>query len=196
MRAAPDRQISLTDHDSRSMATSGQGSGIVGYNVQVAIDIKYHLTVVHDVINVGNNHSQLARTAKETKATPGMENLDVAADRGYFDSEEILACEEAGMITRRSSPPKASHSGGVRLMMTWAAASVLVTTAPWLGRGPVLPPPGQFREHVHIGTFQSNVRHLTMSAVVAEPNSSKACSADRAWHFPIGLAPVEVSYPT
>ena len=30
MLAAPDQQISLTDPDSRSMATSGRGSGVVG----------------------------------------------------------------------------------------------------------------------------------------------------------------------
>lgn len=53
MLAAPDRQISLTDPDSRSMATSGRGLRLVGYNVQVAVDTKHHLIVVHDVINIG-----------------------------------------------------------------------------------------------------------------------------------------------
>ena len=38
MLASPDQQVSLTDPDSRSMATSGRGSGVVGYNVQVAVD--------------------------------------------------------------------------------------------------------------------------------------------------------------
>lgn len=69
MLAAPDQQVSLTDPHSRSMATSGRGSGVVGYNVQVAVDTKHHLIVVHDVINVGNDRAQLARMAKETKAT-------------------------------------------------------------------------------------------------------------------------------
>jgi transposase len=75
MLAAPDQQISLTDPDSRSMATSGRGSGVVGYNVQVAVDTKHHLIVVHDVINVGNDRAQLARMAKETKVTLEMESL-------------------------------------------------------------------------------------------------------------------------
>jgi hypothetical protein len=35
---APDHQVSLTDPDARSMATSGRGTGIVGYNVQTAVD--------------------------------------------------------------------------------------------------------------------------------------------------------------
>ena len=104
MLATPDQQISLTDPDSRSMATSGRGSGVVGYNVQVAVDIKHHLIVTHDVTNVGNDRSQLARMSKETKATLGTEKLDVVSDRGYFDSQEILACEEAGITVTLPKP--------------------------------------------------------------------------------------------
>jgi transposase len=104
MLASPDQQVSLTDPDSRSMATSGRGSGVVGYNVQVAVDTKHHLVVVHDVINVGNDRAQLARMAKEAKATLGMDNLDVVADRGYFDSEEILACEESSIAVTLPKP--------------------------------------------------------------------------------------------
>src|SRR2546427_8089224 len=97
MLASPDRQISLTDPDSRSMATSGRGSGVVGYNVQIAVDTEHHLIVTHEVTNVGTDRSQLAHVAKETKATLQATSLDVVADRGYFNSEEILACEEAGI---------------------------------------------------------------------------------------------------
>jgi hypothetical protein len=68
MLAAPDQQISLTDPDSRSMATSGRGSGVVGYNVQVAVDTEHHLIVTHEVTNVGSDRSQLARVAKDAKA--------------------------------------------------------------------------------------------------------------------------------
>src|SRR6266581_6958295 len=91
MLATPDRQISLTDPDSRSMATSGRGSGVVGYNVQTAVDTENHLIVTHEVTNVGSDRSQLARVAKDAKATLQTENLDVVADRGYFSSGEILA---------------------------------------------------------------------------------------------------------
>ncbi len=59
MLATPDQQISLTDPDARSMATSGRGSGVVGYNVQAAVDTEYHLIVAHDVVNVGNDRAQL-----------------------------------------------------------------------------------------------------------------------------------------
>ena len=67
MLATPDQQISLTDPDARSMATSGRGSGVVGYNVQTAVDTKHHLIVTHDVTNVGTDRSQLASVAKEAK---------------------------------------------------------------------------------------------------------------------------------
>jgi hypothetical protein len=65
------------------MATSGRGSGVVGYNVQVAVDTEHHLIVMHEVTNVGTDRSQLAHVAKETKATLDVEKLDVVADRGY-----------------------------------------------------------------------------------------------------------------
>jgi transposase len=82
--AAPDRQISLTDPDARSMATSGRGSGMVGYNVQAAVDAEHHLIVAHEVINVGNDRGQLANMAGEAKVAMGSERLEVLADRGYF----------------------------------------------------------------------------------------------------------------
>src|ERR1700694_3125310 len=102
--AIPDQQISLTDPDARSMATSGRGSGVVGYNVQVAVDTEHHLIITHEVTNVGTDRSQLAHVAKEAKATLEATSLDVVADRGYFSSEEILACEEAGITVTLPKP--------------------------------------------------------------------------------------------
>ncbi len=109
MLAAPDQQISLTDPDARSMATSGRGSGVVGYNVQVAVDTAHHLIVTHEVTNVGTDRAQLAHMAKETKAALEVEKLDAVADRGYFNGEEILACEQAG-ITVTLPKPMTSNS--------------------------------------------------------------------------------------
>jgi transposase len=104
MLGAPDQQISLTDPDARSMATSGRGSGVVGYNVQVAVDIEHHLIITHEVTNVGTDRAQLAHVAKATKATLEATNLDVVADRGYFSSGEILACETAGITVTLPKP--------------------------------------------------------------------------------------------
>jgi transposase len=109
MLATPGQQISLTDPDARSMATSGRGSGVVGYNVQVAVDVKHHLIVTHEVTNVGTDRSQLSPMAKAAKATLGVEKLDVVADRGYFSGEEILACDNAG-ITVTLPKPMTSNS--------------------------------------------------------------------------------------
>jgi transposase len=104
MLAASDQQISLTDPDSRSMATSGRGSGVVGYNVQVAVDTEHHLIVTHDVTNVGSDRAQLSDMAKKAKATLDVTRLDAVADRGYFSSNEILACEEAGITVTLPKP--------------------------------------------------------------------------------------------
>jgi transposase len=97
VHAAPDQQVSLTDPDARSMATSGRGSGVVGYNVQAAVDAKHHLIVAHEVTNVGNDRAQLANVAGQAKTAMGTDRLDVLADRGYFSGEEVLACEPLGI---------------------------------------------------------------------------------------------------
>ena len=104
MLAAPDQQISLTDPDARSMATSGRGSGMVGYNVQTAVDTKHHLIVAHEVTNQGTDHAQLSAMAQQTKVALEVDSLDVVADRGYFTSTEILACEAAGITVTLPKP--------------------------------------------------------------------------------------------
>lgn len=91
------------------MAASGRGSGVVGDNVQVAVDTEHHLIVTHDVTNIGNDRGQLARMSKLAKETLDVEELEAAADRAYFDSQEILACEQAGVIV---TLPKPMTSGG------------------------------------------------------------------------------------
>jgi transposase len=97
VHAVPDKQISLTDPDARSMATSGKDTGLVGYNVQAVVDAKHHLIVAHEVTNVANDRSQLATMAKQAQAATGVRQLTAIADRGYFKGEEILACESAGV---------------------------------------------------------------------------------------------------
>jgi transposase len=97
LRDAPDQQVSLADPDARSMATSGRGTGIVGYNVQTAVDAKNHLIVAHEVTNVGNERGQLAMMAGQARAATGITELTVVADRGYFSGDEILACDQAGI---------------------------------------------------------------------------------------------------
>ncbi len=96
VRAAPDGQVSLTDPDARAMATTGKDTGLVGYNVQAAVDTKHHLIVAHEVTNVGSDRAQLSAMAGQASEAMGHDALTVLADRGYFDGEEILACTQAG----------------------------------------------------------------------------------------------------
>lgn len=104
MLASPDRQISLTDPDARSMSSSGRGTGVVGYNVQAAVDTEHHLIVAHEVTNIGIDRAQLSAMAKKAKSVLEVERLDVVADRGYFSSEEILASEQAGITVTLPKP--------------------------------------------------------------------------------------------
>src|SRR3989440_4959935 len=104
MLASPHQQISLTDPDSRSIATSGRGSGVVGYNVQVAVDTEHHLIVAHEVTNVGNDTSQLSHIGKQAKAVLEADKLEVVADRGYFNGQESLACEQAEITLTLPKP--------------------------------------------------------------------------------------------
>jgi hypothetical protein len=71
MKASEDGQISLTDADARSMATRGRGTGIVGYNVQTAVDAKHHMIVAHEVTNTGHDRGLLAHMATLAKAAIG-----------------------------------------------------------------------------------------------------------------------------
>jgi Transposase DDE domain len=95
LNAAPDKQVSLTDPDARSMKT--RGTGVVGYNVQVAVDAKHHLIVAHEVTNNGIDRDQLTSMAKLARNEMGVAKLTAVADRGYYKSEEILACHQAGI---------------------------------------------------------------------------------------------------
>ena len=105
---APDGQISLTDPDARAMATSARHSGLVGYNVQSAVDAETHLIVAHEVTNQGFDREQLSPMAIAAKAALGRDDLHAIADKGYFSGPEILACHEAGITT---TVPRPATSG-------------------------------------------------------------------------------------
>lgn len=93
----PDQQISMTDPDARSMATHGRGTGVVGYNVQTAVDAEHHFIIAHEVTNTGNDRSQLSKMSEQARTAIGTKALTVIADRGYFKGEEILKCHQAGI---------------------------------------------------------------------------------------------------
>ena len=109
MKQAPDGQLSLTDPDARSMATSGRGTGMVGYNVQAAVDTKNHLIVAHEVTNLGHDRTLLATMSNQARDALGTETLKVIADRGYFSGREILTCEQSGIATLVPKPQTSSN---------------------------------------------------------------------------------------
>jgi len=100
---SPTGQISLTDPDARAMATS-TSRGLVGYNVQTAVDTQHHLIVAHGVTNIGSDRRQLAKMARQAKVAMAASDLQVIADRGYYHGEEIHACEESGITPFVSKP--------------------------------------------------------------------------------------------
>ncbi len=115
-QAARDQQISLTDPDARSMATSGRGSGVVGYNTQAAVDTEHHLIVAHDVIQSGSDRAQLAPMAEKAKQALGVDAIDVVCDRGYFSSEQIFECSRHNVTV---TMPKPVTTGTRREITRW-----------------------------------------------------------------------------
>lgn len=97
LKSTADEQISETDPDARSMISQAKGTGVVGYNVQAAVDTKNHLIVTHEVTNIGSDRSQLMKMASLARDEMGCDRLQAIADRGYFNSQEVKACLEIGI---------------------------------------------------------------------------------------------------
>jgi transposase len=95
IQEAPDKQVSLTDPDARSMKS--RGNGIVGYNVQTAVDAEHHLIVTHEVTNKGSDRGQLTPMATKAREAMDAKDVTVIAEAGYFKRADILLCQEAGM---------------------------------------------------------------------------------------------------
>ena len=99
-------QMSLTDPDSRAMAAHTKVA--VGYNVQLAVDAKHKLIVAQAVTNQVVDMGLLKETAEPARALLEVETIDVVADRGYFKSEDIEACEKAGLTPHVPRPQRGS----------------------------------------------------------------------------------------
>ncbi|WP_197339594.1 IS1182 family transposase [Ralstonia solanacearum] len=108
LQNVPDKQVSLTDPDSRSMISQAKGTGVVGYNVQVAVDTRHHLIVAHEVTNVGSDRAQLSKMAQAARDAMGKKKVKALADRGYFSAPEIKSCDDAGIT---AFVPKSLTSG-------------------------------------------------------------------------------------
>jgi transposase len=112
--AAADHQISLTDPDARAMASAGTGTGVVGYNLQAAVDTDSHIVVAHEIINLSHDRTSLANMGRQASEATGAQALTVLADRGYFSGPEVLACEEAGIVPILPKPLTSGAKAGGR----------------------------------------------------------------------------------
>lgn len=108
LKEQPDGQISLTDPDARSMVSSRIGTGLVGYNIQTAVDTEHHLIVAHEVTNTGSDRAQLNKMAVAASEATGATGLRVFADRGYYNGPELKACKDAGIETYVPKPMTSS----------------------------------------------------------------------------------------
>ena len=95
VQVAPDKQVSISDPDARSM--QHRGGGIVGYNVQAAVDTKHHLIVAHELTNIGHDRNALAAIADQAKEALQVDELTVVADKGYYSGEQIKDCMDSGV---------------------------------------------------------------------------------------------------
>src|SRR5262245_8173084 len=108
MLAAPDQQISLTDPDSRSWRRAGAAQALSATTCRSRSTPSIIWIVTHEVTNVGSDRSQLARVAKEAKAVLQTDTLEAVADRRYFNDEEIVACDQAGITVTLPKPMTSS----------------------------------------------------------------------------------------
>jgi transposase len=97
-QTTPDKQVVLTDPDARFMATSKSGSGMVAYNVQTAVDTQHHLIVAHEVTNQSTDRGQLTNMSVQAQQAMGVNQITAYADKGYFNSEEILTSTQSDVI--------------------------------------------------------------------------------------------------
>ena len=111
VEAAPHKHVTLTDHEARSKATSCKGTDNVGYNVHNAVDAENHKIVARFVTNVGSDRAQLTAMSRKARKASGCEEVTVLADRGYYNGDEVLACEGTGILP---VIPKTQTSGNAK----------------------------------------------------------------------------------
>lgn len=104
MDATGETQVSLTDPDCRSMATTSKQPRVVGYNVQSVVETKHHLIVAHEVTNHGYDRDALSMMARAAKEVMAKETIEAVADKGYYSGEEIVAAEQAGIAVTVPKP--------------------------------------------------------------------------------------------
>jgi transposase len=109
MKEGGEKQISLTDADSRSMPLGGGSKTQVGYNMQVSVDAKYKMIVDHEVTNAVTDQDLLSEMAIRAKEVLGAKKLEVTADMGYYDGQEVKDCLEEGITLYIAKPDTSAN---------------------------------------------------------------------------------------
>jgi len=108
LQSSGEKEVSLTDQDSRLMKNRGKLE--VCYNLHTAVDSKNHLIADYDVSNVAADNNSLSKIAERAKDSLGVETLNVTSDKGFFSADEVKKCVENG-ITPYIPEPKKSTAG-------------------------------------------------------------------------------------
>jgi len=126
--AAPDQQISLTDPDARAMTNRGIGTGIVGSNVQAAVDVQHHLIVAHEVTNSGSDRGQLSGMGQQAQTAMDTPRLEALADRGYYKGEDSWPAR--GVASRPQYPRSLPLAPKPKVASVSRTSSIIPRTTP------------------------------------------------------------------
>lgn len=97
-RVQAEGEVSTVDPDSRMMRSGGDARKLdVCYNVQTTVDSEHKLIVDFEVINRPDDFGNLHMMSQKAKEALGVETFINLADKGYYDGEDIIKCEEDGV---------------------------------------------------------------------------------------------------
>ena len=103
--AEKEGQVSTIDPDARLIHSGGDNRPLdVCYNTITTTDAKHKLIVDFEVTNQANDAGTLHAMSKKAKEVMGVERLCNLADKGFYDGEDIAACEADGVTCLVAKP--------------------------------------------------------------------------------------------
>jgi hypothetical protein len=109
-RVQAEGEVSTVDPESRMMRCGGDARTLnVGCNAQTVVDSKYHMIVDFEVTNNSSDSGELHRMSERAKEILEVEEITNLADKGYYNGDDIAACERDGvtcLVAKPASGPK------------------------------------------------------------------------------------------